>query len=75
MTHMEMEYGAFSQADNAEYSYFYFKSDKSMDVKYKENSPDYGRRLESLKNEIRVKDSKWHWNKNDSIMHRNSASR
>ena len=65
MTHMEMEYGVFLKPDNAEYSYFYFKSDKSIDVKYKENNPDYEKRLEALKSKIKINKSKWHWSKND----------
>ena len=65
MTHMEMEYGVFLKPDNAEYSYFYFKSDKSIDKNYKDNNPDYEKRLEALKSKIRINDSKWHWSKND----------
>ena len=63
ITQMEMEYGALSKPEMAEYSYFYFKSAKSSHSR--EENEEYLRKLDELKNEIRVEDSKWHWSRKE----------
>jgi len=54
ITQMEMEYGVFSEPENAQFSYFYFKKGGNKDE-----------RVKKLKNKIRVDNSPWHWSKDE----------
>jgi len=54
ITQMEMEYGVFSEPENAQFSYFYFKKGENKDE-----------RVKKLKDKIRVGNSPWHWSKDE----------
>ena len=54
ITEMEMEYGVFSEPENAQFAYFYFKKGESKDE-----------RINKLKEKIRVDNSTWHWSRKE----------
>ncbi|MEM3191588.1 MAG: tetratricopeptide repeat protein [Candidatus Parvarchaeota archaeon] len=63
ITHMEMDFGVLSKPDMAEYSYFYFKSEKASKP---ENAVlEESEKLRNLKNEIRAENSPWHWSRTE----------
>ena len=54
ITQMEMEYGVFSEPENAQFSYFYLKKGENKDE-----------RVKKLKDKIRVDNSTWHWSRKE----------
>ncbi|MEM3192527.1 MAG: tetratricopeptide repeat protein, partial [Candidatus Parvarchaeota archaeon] len=63
ITHMEMDFGVLSKPDMAEYSYFYFKSEKASKP---ENAVlEESEKLKKLKDEIRSENSPWHWSRTE----------
>jgi len=54
ITQMEMEYGVFSEPENAQFSYFYFKKGENKNE-----------RINRLKEKIRKEGSTWHWNREE----------
>jgi len=54
ITEMEMEYGVFSEPENAQFAYFYFKKGENKDE-----------RINRLKDKIRKEGSTWHWSRKE----------
>ncbi|MEM3318795.1 MAG: tetratricopeptide repeat protein, partial [Thermoplasmatales archaeon] len=62
LTHIEMDYGVLTKPETADYSYFYFKSEKVTDNNFNQKDSE---KLKNLKKEIKIPNSKWHWNKDE----------